>query len=135
MLNFYRLYATTYHNKTKVGKNFCGIRLIEDEEAKNYIDIITWNNLEEKYFKQGCHYYFNYWNFKKGRVISFFDITLLDILKQKDLRNIAEWKQKDLNIEIEYTFKKETSISINDVLKWHDIKKATQYLNEKGSNF
>lgn len=130
MLKFYQAYATTYHNNIKIGsRKLIGRYLVEENTLKNYTDVLTWGNLEEKYHNNGLTYNFNIWNFKKGRRISFFGGVKLS---DKNTWDVKEWKEKELNIKIEYEYEEaDKYITIND-LRWIDIKKAIQYLNERG---
>lgn len=121
-MKFYYVYNTTYHNDTRIGT--CISKILVNEVPKAKTTILTWDNLEENYRKNGLLYKFNIWNCKKGRRVSFFLDTLFC---EKDVK---EWKE-ELNIRIETTYK-EFSPCIADVLKWHDIENAIAYLNERG---
>ena len=121
-MKFYYVYTTTYHNDTRIGT--CIGKILVNEAPKAKTTILTWDNLEENYRKNGLLYKFNIWNCKKGRRVSFFLDTLFC---EKDVK---EWKE-ELNIHIETTYK-EFSPCIADVLKWHDIENAIAYLNERG---
>ena len=121
-MKFYYVYTTTYHNDTRIGT--CVGKMLVNEVPKAKTTILTWDNLEENYRKNGLLYKFNIWNCKKGRRVSFFLDTLFC---EKDVK---EWKE-ELNIRIETTYK-EFSPCIADVLKWHDIENAIAYLNERG---
>lgn len=121
-MKFYYVYNTTYHNDTRIGT--CIGKILVNEVPKEKTTILTWENLEENYRKNGLSYKFNIWNCKKGRRVSFFLDTLFC---EKDVK---EWKE-ELNIRIETTYK-EFSPCIADVLKWHDIENAIAYLNERG---
>lgn len=121
-MKFYYVYNTTYHNDTRIGT--CISKILVNEAPKAKTTILTWDNLEENYRKNGLLYKFNIWNCKKGRRVSFFLDTLFC---EKDVK---EWKE-ELNIRIETTYK-EFSPCIADVLKWHDIENAIAYLNERG---
>ena len=121
-MKFYYVYTTTYHNDTRIGT--CIDKILVNEVPKAKTTILTWDNLEENYRKNGLLYKFNIWNCKKGRSVSFFLDTLFC---EKDVK---EWKE-ELNIRIETTYK-EFSPCIADVLKWHDIENAIAYLNERG---
>lgn len=121
-MKFYYVYNTTYHNDTRIGT--CISKILVNEVPKAKTTILTWDNLEENYRKNGLSYKFNIWNCKKGRRVSFFLDTLFC---EKDVK---EWKE-ELNIRIETTYK-EFSPCIADVLKWHDIENAIAYLNERG---
>ena len=121
-MKFYYVYTTTYHNDTRIGT--CIGKILVNEVPKAKTTILTWDNLEENYRKNGLLYKFNIWNCKKGRRVSFFLDTLFC---EKDVK---EWKE-ELNIRIETTYK-EFSPCIADVLKWHDIENAIAYLKERG---
>ena len=121
-MKFYYVYTTTYHNDTRIGT--CIGKILVNGVPKAKTTILTWDNLEENYRKNGLLYKFNIWNCKKGRRVSFFLDTLFC---EKDVK---EWKE-ELNIRIETTYK-EFSPCIADVLKWHDIENAIAYLNERG---
>lgn len=121
-MKFYYVYNTTYHNDTRIGT--CVSKILVNEVPNAKTTILTWDNLEENYRKNGLLYKFNIWNCKKGRRVSFFLDTLFC---EKDVK---EWKE-ELNIRIETTYK-EFSPCIADVLKWHDIENAIAYLNERG---
>jgi hypothetical protein len=127
MLKFYSIAYKTYHNDTYIDTHY-GKTLAEEGTVKDEIIQIDWDNLSEMYQKYSLALPFNIWNFKKGRLVSFFVGNPF----KKDFRDIREWKTKylDVDIHIEYT-DVSSSISIEDVLKWHDAEKAIQYLNER----
>lgn len=127
MLKFYNCYATIYCNGRKVGTKNLGSCIEEENKVQNYTEELTWENIAEKYQKEGLYFKFALLNLKKGRKICFFN----DIY-EKSFRSIKEWKQKELNMEIEYEYKEYKYVSINDILKFHNIEKAIQYLNERG---
>lgn len=127
MLKFYRLYVTTYCDGKEVGTKYCGICVEEERKVQNHTKKLTWENITEEYQKEGICYKFTILNLKKGRKIWF-----LNDLGEKGFRSIKEWKQKELNIEIEYEYREDKFVSINDVLKLHNVEKAIQYLNERG---
>lgn len=124
-MKFYYVYSTTYHNNTRIGT--CISKVLLDEEPKAQTDVLTWDNLEEYYHKNGLSCKFNIWFFKKGRRVSFF---LDKFFPSKDERDVKEWKE-DLNIRIETTYR-EFNPSVAEVLKWHDATRAIAYLNERG---
>lgn len=124
-MKFYYVTSSTYHNDTLIG--YCGCKALLAEEPQTTTDILTWENVEEYYKKNGLSCKFNIWSFKKGRVVSFF---LDRFFPRKDERDIKEWKE-ELNIKIVTTYR-EFSPSIAEVLKWHDAEKAITYLNERG---
>lgn len=127
MLKFYSITYKTYNNGTLVGIRHK--KALKDEsEIEERIFTVSWNNLSEVYHKYNLMVPFNIWNFKRGRLISFFEGNPL----KKDFRDIKEWKTKlEMVISITYT-DISNSMSIDEILKWHDAEKAIQYLNERG---
>ena len=126
MLKFYSIAYKTYNNGTYIGTHYA-TTLKEESEIKNDLVFINWDNLSEMYHKYNLSLPFNIWNFKKGRLVSFF----VDNPFKKNFRDVKEWKTKlDIMVKIEYT-DISNSMSIEDVLKWHDAEKAIQYLNER----
>lgn len=79
------------------------------------------------YHKYSLCFKFNIWNFKRGRLVSFFT----DHWFEKEYRDIKEWKTSDLHITLTIRYK-EDSPSINEVMRYHDGEKAIQYLIERG---
>lgn len=126
MLKFYSIAYKTFNNGTYIGTDYA-TTLKEESETKNDLVFINWGNLSEMYHKYNLSLPFNIWNFKKGRLVSFF----VDNPFKKNFRDVKEWKTKlDIMVKIEYT-DISNSMSIEDVLKWHDAEKAIQYLNER----
>ena len=126
MLKFYSIAYKTYNNGTYIDTHYA-TTLKEESEIKNDLVFINWDNLSEMYHKYNLSLPFNIWNFKRGRLVSFF----VDNPFKKGFRDVKEWKTKlDITVKIEYT-DVSNSMSIEDVLKWHDAEKAIQYLNER----
>ena len=126
MLKFYSIAYKTYNNGTYID-TYYATTLKEESETKNDLVFINWDNLSEMYHKYNLSLPFNIWNFKRGRRVSFF----VDNPFKKNFRDVKEWKTKlDITVKIEYT-DISNSMSIEDVLKWHDAEKAIQYLNER----
>ena len=126
MLKFYSIAYKTYNNGTYIDTHYA-TTLKEESEIKNDLVFINWDNLSEMYHKYNLSLPFNIWNFKRGRLVSFF----VDNPFKKGFRDVKEWKTKlDIMVKIEYT-DVSNSMSIEDVLKWHDAEKAIQYLNER----
>ena len=127
MLKFYSVDCKVYNNGTFIDKSYGGRILAEEDSVQDEIILINWDNLSEEYHKLSAMLPFNFWNFKKGRLVSFFCGNPF----KKDFRNIKEWKTKlDIMIAVKYT-DITNSISIDEVLKWHDAEKAIQFLNER----
>lgn len=125
MLHYYRVLYTTYNNGVKVGRSD-GFTIADENEIKEETIPITWENLKEVYYDYGLNFPFNYWNFKRGRVISFFEGGLTD----KNRRDIKEWKTPTLNIKLVITYEI-FPCSLNDILNYWNSEKAIQYLRER----
>lgn len=120
MLKYYDIIYATYHNGVQMGVNV-GYTMT-DEEVANQTIAVTWENLEEFYWKYGVFFYGNYWNLRRGRRIEFWNN-----IKHREV----EWKNK--NIDIQFTIEyRERNPSIETILKYHDGKKAIRYLVERG---
>lgn len=125
MLHYYRVLYTTYNNGVKVG-NTSGFVIADENEIKEKTIPITWENLKEVYYNFGLELPFNIWDFKRGRVISFFEGCLTD----KNRRDIKEWKTPELNMKLVITYEV-IPCSLNDILNYWDSEKAIQYLRER----
>ena len=123
MLKYYHIYATIYRDDIKMVKKYCG-NIITDTPYNN-IDIITWDNLTEKYYSNGIHYNFNYYNTRKGRIINFWDWSPF----KKITRDIKEWKEP-LNIKVVYE-SIECKPSMDVLMNWHDSNIVLQYIKER----
>lgn len=127
MLKFYSVMYKTYNNGTFIDGNYTTI-LAEEGDIENKTVFVNWDNLSEFYHEYNLMLPFNIWNFKRGRRVSFFNGNPF----KKNFRDVKEWKTPlDIKIVIDY---KDISncMSIQEVLKWQDIDKAIQYLNEHG---
>ena len=125
MLHYYRVLYTTYNNGVKVG-NTSGFVIADENEIKEKTIPITWENLKEVYYNFGLELPFNIWDFKRGRVISFFEGCLTD----KNRRDIKEWKTPVLNMKLIITYEV-MPCSLNDIINYWDGEKAIQYLRER----
>ena len=125
MLHYYRVLYTTYNNGVKVG-NTSGFTIADESEVKEETIPITWENLEEVYYDYGLELPFNYYNSKRGRVISFFEGAFCD----KNRRDIKEWKTPELNMKLIITYEV-MPCSLNDIINYWDGEKAIQYLRER----
>lgn len=127
MLKFYSVNCKVYNNGTFIDDSYGGRILVEEDSVQDKIILINWNSLLEEYHKLGTMLPFNIWNFKKGRIVSFFDGNPF----KKDFRDIKEWKTKlDIMVKVEYTDITD-SMSIAEVLEWYGVDKAIQFLNER----
>ena len=123
MVNYYQVKCTTYVNgKEKSIHSFCS--LFNEEKTQEKEIKITWENLGEIYYKWGLILPFNYYSFKRGRVISFFNGSLFN----KNNWDIKEWKQKEFDIIIKIQYKKE-KITLRE-LQNYDVELVNQYLKD-----
>lgn len=125
MLHYYRILYTTYNNEVNVG-NSRGFIIADESEVKEETIPITWENLEEVNYNYGLNLPFNIWDFKRGRIISFFEGGLTD----KNRRDIKEWKTPELNMKLVITYEV-MPCSLNEILNYWDSEKAIQYLRER----
>lgn len=129
MLEFYYLSLETYHNDQLMGGD-SSIILIDESEASDFncVTDLNWENLDFVYPACRLMLPFDIWrNNKKGRVVTWFHSSLFN----RNTWDIKEWKTP-LNITLKSSIRKKTNVSIAEVLKWHDVNKAIQYLKEKG---
>lgn len=125
MLKFYAIRTEIYNNETLIYESSHGRTLLDENDVKDETVFINWDNLSENYNKFSLALPFNFYNSKKGRVVSFYGWNPF-------LKDIREWKT-ELNITIKITYRDiDNSMSINEVLDYGNIKKAIQYLNERG---
>ena len=123
MLKFYSIAYKTYNNGTYIDTHYA-TTLKEESEIKNDLVFINWDNLSEMYHKYNLSLPFNIWNFKKGRLVSFFDGRLFD----KNTWDVKEWKE-ELNIEVK-VYHIERNATLED-LKHFDVVKVKKYLDER----
>lgn len=123
MINYYRVKCTTYVNgKEKSIHSFCN--LLKEEQTQEREIRITWENLDLIYYNYGLVLPFNYYQFKRGRVISFFSGSLFN----KNDWDIKEWKQKKLDIIIKIQYEKE-KITLRE-LQEYDVELVNQFLKD-----
>lgn len=125
MLDFYYVYAVTTRNGEKIDERFVG-QQIAAEGINEEVIKVTWDNLQEVYYKY-AELCFNYYTFKKGRVISFFGCNLF----KKNTWDIREWKYNDPNIVIRYFYRPVTNYSINDILNYPNKELAKRFLEQE----
>lgn len=123
-MKYYTSYAETYHNGQLIGTQNGGYCLTENELPKEETFVLTWENLSEMYHELNLMCDFNIWNFKKGRLVSFFDGRLFD----KNTWDVKEWKE-ELNIEVK-VYHIERNATLED-LKHFDVVKVKKYLDER----
>jgi hypothetical protein len=124
-MKFYTVSNKFYYKNDLI--SYSTNRTLTDENVQNQKIVLTWYNLEEIYSIYGLFLPFNIWQFKKGRVITFFNS-----ITTKHVKDIKEWKIKQLdNMYMTIEFK-ENIPSLQTILNWSDGEKAIQYLVEKG---
>lgn len=125
MYNFYRVYYSTYHNGVEIYTE-CS-NTLTNQNPEDFEIEITWDNLQEVYYKYGVFLPFNIWNFKRtGLYVSFFSHRPFD----KNTADIYK-KRNDLNITLKISYRK-YSPSLKEIFKWHDGETAIKYLIERG---
>lgn len=120
MLNYYFTDYTTKLN----GKVINTIRascICTEEEIKDEVISINWENLENFCHEYGPVCGFTVWNMKKGRRIVLFD---------KAFSDRKEWKHPETGLTFEITNRVHEP-SIQTILDWGNQKQAIQYLNER----
>jgi hypothetical protein len=126
MTNFYIGFFKFYY-KDELISSFTNRTLADEKNIQNQKIYFTWDNLKENYSKYGIFLPFNIWQFKKGQVIAFFNSMTI-----KHIKDIKEWKTKQLdNMYMTVEFK-EDNPPLSVVLNWFDSEKAIQYLMERG---
>ena len=123
-MKYYTSYAATYHNGQLIGEQSAGNILTEKELPKEETFVLTWDNLDEMHQHLGLALDFNIWNGKKGRRVSFFDVSLFD----KNTWDVKEWKTP-LNVEVK-VYNIERNATAND-LRYFDAVKVKKYLDER----
>lgn len=120
MLNYYFTYYTTKLNGEVINTSRASC-ICTEEEAKDEVISINWENLKDFYHQYGLVCGFNVWNAKKGQRIGLFG---------KAFSDRKEWKHSETGLTFEITHRVYEP-SIQTILNWHDQRKAIQYLNER----
>lgn len=120
MLNYYFVYFTTKLNGEIINTER-GTRMCTEEEIKDEVISINWQNLKDFYHKHALVCGFNVWNTKKGQRINLFGKAFCDR---------KEWKHPETGLTFEITYRIYEP-SIQTILNWHDQRTAIQYLNER----
>lgn len=120
MLNYCRIYYVTKLNGKTIHTEYATC-ICPEEEVKNEVISINWENLKDFYHKYGFICGFNVMNLKKGRRINLFD---------KIFSDRKEWKHPETGLTFEITYHAYEP-NIQTILNWHNQRKAIQYLNER----
>lgn len=119
MLKFYNYYKTVFYKGKLICHFYVTDFILEDLQETKKIERISWENISEK---QKEHKFFTLTNTKQGRKVRFFlDNTV-----------IKEWKDKELDMTIEYEYVEKSFFTINDILNYRNVDMAIQFLKEKG---
>lgn len=121
----------TWHNQgIEVGKRFCNYEFSEKEPNDELVKI-TWENFDKVYMEYGLLAPFTILNFKKVRIIEFWDWSLFC---SKEYRHISSRKYPVLPLTYKITYEEVNNISIKDILEIAPAGKAIKYLTERGLN-
>ena len=120
MLNYYFTdYTTKLNGKViKTSRVSC---ICTEEEVKDEVISINWENLKDFYYVYGLACGFSIMNMKKGRRI---------VLFNKAFSDRKEWKHPETGLTFEIANHVHEP-SIQTILNWYDQKQAIQYLNER----
>lgn len=129
-MKLYRKYVTWYNQGIEVETRFCDYEFSE-KDLNDELFKITWENLDEVYMEYGCLAPFTTWNFKKTRIIEFWDWSLFC---SKEYRHISSKKYPVLPLTYRITYKEVNNLSIKDILEIAPAEKAIKYLAERGLN-
>lgn len=129
-MKLYEKYIIWYNQGIKLSKKFCNYEFSETELQDEHIQL-TWDNLNEFYYNYGLLAPFTVWNFKKTRIIEFWDWSLFC---SKEYRNISLKKYPVLPLTCKITYEEVNSLSIKDILEIAPAEKAIKYLAERGLN-
>lgn len=129
-MKLYKKYITWYNQGIEIEKRFCNYEFSEKELNDELIKI-TWENLNEFYMEYGFRAPFTIWNFKKARIIEFWDWSLFC---SKEYRNISSKKYPVLPLTCKITYEEVNNLSIKDILEIAPAEKAIKYLAERGLN-
>ena len=127
MMKAYQKIIETKRTDNNYIEKYSDIILAEENEIEEKEIKLTWSNLLEVYYKYGLMLPFTVWNFKKGRIIDFFEKPLKN-------RSIKERKTKDIPIIITERYKEidQSTVSLDWILKYLNNQPAAQYLKERG---
>lgn len=127
MMKAYQKIIETRRTDNNYIEKYSDIILAEENEIEEKEIKLTWDNLLEVYYKYDLMLPFTVWNFKKGRIIDFFEKPLKN-------RSIKKRKTKDIPIIIKEYYKEidQSTVSLDWILKYLNSELAAQYLKERG---
>ena len=129
-MKLYKKYITWYNQEIEVGKRFIDYEFSE-KDLNDELFKITWENFDEVYMEYGLLAPFTIWNFKKIRIIEFWDWSLFC---SKEYRHISSKKYPVLPLTYKITYEEVNNLSIKDILEIAPAEKAIKYLAERGLN-
>lgn len=122
-MNAYRMRVTVRRGKKK-WECTSDFFLAEEKPQDETIEV-TWDNLEEIYWKYGLFLPYNIWNLKRGKRIEFWDFSIFE----RDTWALNQWKVDYINLPIEITYE-EARVTLKEILSYDDAKKAMEFLGE-----
>ena len=129
-MKLYEKCITWYNQGIVVERKFCGY-IFSEKDLKDELFKITWENLDKVYMEYGLLAPFTIWNFKKTRIIEFWDWSLFC---SKEYRHISSKKYPVLPLTYKITHEEVNNLSIKDILEIAPAEKAIKYLAERGLN-
>lgn len=127
-MKLYRKYIVWCRQGIKLSRRFCNYEFSETKPQDEYIQL-TWDNLDEFYDNYGYLAPFTIWDFKKLRIIEFWEGSLFC---SKEYRSISSKKYPNLPLTCEIVYEETNNISIKDILEIAPAEKAIKYLQERG---
>lgn len=134
MIKIYKDIISIVFNEKEVKYSY-SLPYFEDEnkiEEQKYSFNLTWNNIEEVLHKYNLSLPFNLYKIKNNYKIEFF--SGYGLINTFNCRVIKQKKVKELNMQILFTPKEITDISLEQVFKINDNEMAIKYLKERGLN-
>ena len=119
MMNFYKRTVKVYENSQEIFTDVDYALLLDNEEAKDIVEELTWDNLCDN-IKKYHLWIFTTWETKKGRKLKMID----------ELFAIKEWKKPHLMMKIVVTYEKDPSACMQDLSR-QKVDKVIQYFTER----
>ena len=127
MLKCYKFWYKVLYKGKCIDQKQDGWTIQDETKIKNFSIPITWENVLDIYQKTGGQALsINYLDTRKGAKMVLYGYS-------SGFRKVfKEWKEKELNLEIEYTYSKFVP-SLKQLLEYPDSDIILQYLNERKS--
>ena len=121
MLHYYNVHLEYYLDGKKLIRTF--YRCLIDENKKEEIISINWNNFKDFCIKYWGALPFHWETCRKGLRIDFIPVKKV----------IKEWKTPNLNMTVKIIYEESDEFtSIKKILEYYNGEKAIQYLTERG---